>query len=35
MRDRQPLKPGFERLAQDTRSVGELTEDFLRELELP
>jgi len=35
LRDREPLKPGFERLLQDARSVAELTEDFLRELELP
>lgn len=35
LRDREPLKPGFEQLLQDARSVAELTEDFLRELELP
>jgi ParB-like chromosome segregation protein Spo0J len=35
LRDREPLKPGFERLLQDARSVAELTEDFLRELVLP
>jgi transposase len=34
-RDREPLEPGFEQLLQDSRSVAELTEDFLRELQLP
>jgi len=35
LRDRDPLRPGFERLLQDTRSVKELAEDFLQELHLP
>jgi len=30
--DRDPLEPGFVRLSRDTRSVAELTEDFLLEL---
>jgi hypothetical protein len=35
LRDREPLRPGFERLLNDSRSVGELSEDFLQELHLP
>jgi hypothetical protein len=33
--DREPLRPGFQRLQEETRGVAELTEDFLRELHLP
>jgi len=33
--DRQPLRPGFERLLAESRQVAELTEDFLGELDLP
>jgi hypothetical protein len=33
--DRQPLRPGFERLLVESRQVAELTEDFLGELDLP
>jgi ParB-like chromosome segregation protein Spo0J len=35
LRDRQPLRPGFERLSQEAGHVSELTDDFLRELHLP
>lgn len=35
LRDREPLRPGFQRLLEETRGVAELTEDFLRELHLP
>lgn len=35
LRDRQPLRPGFERLLAESLGVAELTEDFLRELHLP
>ncbi len=35
MCDREPLRPGFERLAQESRHVVELTDDFLKELHLP
>jgi ParB-like chromosome segregation protein Spo0J len=35
LRDREPLRPGIERLLLDCRGVAELTEDFLRELHLP
>ncbi len=30
-----PLEPGFTRLSRDTRSVAELTDDFLGELKVP
>jgi ParB-like chromosome segregation protein Spo0J len=33
--DRDVLRDGFQKLTQQTRSVGELTEDFLKELHLP
>ena len=33
--DREPLQSGFEKLAQESLSVAELTEDFLQELKLP
>jgi ParB-like chromosome segregation protein Spo0J len=33
--DRQPLRPGFERLLAESRQVAELTDDFLGELDLP
>jgi hypothetical protein len=35
LRDRQPLRPGFERLLSESRGVAELTVDFLEELHLP
>jgi len=35
LRDREPLRPGLERLLAETRGVAELTDDFLRELHLP
>jgi ParB-like chromosome segregation protein Spo0J len=35
LRDREPLRPGFERLLAESFGVAELTEDFLRELHLP
>jgi ParB-like chromosome segregation protein Spo0J len=35
LRDREPLRPGLERLAREARGVAELTEDFLQELHLP
>jgi hypothetical protein len=35
LRDREPLRPGFERLLTESFGVAELTEDFLRELHLP
>jgi hypothetical protein len=35
MRDRQPLRPGFERLTRDARHVAELAEDLVRELDVP
>jgi ParB-like chromosome segregation protein Spo0J len=35
LRDRHPLRPGFERLLAESRGVAELTEDFLTELHLP
>lgn len=33
--DREPLRPGFERLTQEAHHVAELTDDFLKELHLP
>lgn len=33
--DRKPLTPGFERLAEETKTVTEATEDFLTELKQP
>lgn len=33
--DREPLQSGFEKLARESRSVAELTEDFLKEFKLP
>jgi len=33
--DRGPLRPGFERLSRDARSVAEQTDDFLAELATP
>ena len=35
LRDREPLRPGFERLSREASHVHELTNDFLRELHLP
>lgn len=35
LRDRQPLRPGFERLLAESHGVAELTTDFLAELHLP
>ena len=35
LRDREPLRPGWERLAQEAHGVAELTDDFLKELPLP
>lgn len=35
LRDREPLRPGLERLLSECRGVAELTEDFLQELHLP
>lgn len=35
LRDRQPLRPGFERLTRDARHVAELTEDLVQELNVP
>lgn len=35
LRDREPLRPGLQRLREETQGVAELTEDFLRELTLP
>jgi hypothetical protein len=33
--DREPLESGFEKLAQEGRSVAEAAQDFLKELKLP
>jgi ParB-like chromosome segregation protein Spo0J len=35
LRDREPLRPGFAKLLQDTQHVAELATDFLQELHLP
>jgi hypothetical protein len=33
--DRGVLSPGFQRLIRDARTVAELSEDLLREIDLP
>jgi hypothetical protein len=33
--DRGVLSPGFQRLTRDARTVAELTEDLLTEIDLP
>jgi hypothetical protein len=33
--DRSVLLPGFQRLTRDTRTVAELTDDLLTEIDLP